>query len=96
MGLNDPFEFYMKRFDKMNVIINDFTFSNYTQIFDNIDMKIVKLQKPSLLPSFGANGFIIKKDNISGVLSLNKDMFYFDTDIPIKIYNKKNHLLLAN
>lgn len=95
MGLNDPFEFYMKRFDKMNVIINDFTFSNYTQIFDDIDMKIVKFTKPSLLPSFGANGFIIKKNDLHGVLSINKEMFYFDTDIPIKIYNKKKSFIIG-
>ena len=76
MGLNDPLEYYFKRFDKYNVIAEDFTYCKYIKEKETSDLIIAKFIKPSLLPTFGANGFFTKKSNISDYIN---DDYYFDT-----------------
>ena len=90
MGLNDPIEFYTKRFDKFNVILNDYSTCIKENKYDNIEYLIDKISdRNSLFPTFGANGTILKKNSIKSVLNIKKSLYYFDTDITFKIFNKK-------
>ena len=92
MGLNDPIEFYLGRFDKNNIIINDYTIFPKENLINNSKYLIDRLLHTNkLFPTFGANGTIYKKNKLKKVLNFNKLKYFFDVDVTLKIFvkNKK-------
>ena len=92
MGLNDPIEFYLGRFDKNNIIINDYTIFPKENLINNSKYLIDRLSFTNkLFPTFGANGTIYKKDKLKKILNFNKLKYFFDIDVSLKIFvkNKK-------
>ena len=92
MGLNDPIEFYLGRFDKNNIIINDYTIFPKENLINNSKYLIDRLSFANkLFPTFGANGTIYKKNKLKKILKFNKSKYFFDVDVSFKIFvkNKK-------
>lgn len=96
MGLNDPIEFYLQRFDKQNIIFNDYTTFPKINIINNPKYRIDKLLKYTHpFPTFGANGTIYKTSNLKKYLHFSKNKYLFDTDLTFKIYNKNNKFIVC-
>jgi glycosyltransferase involved in cell wall biosynthesis len=96
MGLNDPIEFYLERFDRQNIIHGDYTTFPKINIIDKPKYRIDRLTKhASLFPTFGANGTIYKKSNLKNYLNFSKDKYLFDTDLTFKIYKKNNKFIIC-
>jgi len=92
MGLNDPIEFYLGRFDKNNIIINDYTIFPKENLINNSKYLIDRLSFVNkLFPTFGANGTIYKKNKLKKIFNFNKSKYFFDVDVTLKIFvkNKK-------
>lgn len=96
MGLNDPFEYYLGRFDKYNIIVDDYTKCLKKNLIINSSFRIDEIiLQDKLFPTFGANGTILKKSSISEVLDFEKTEYYFDTDVTNKIFKKQKSFVVC-
>ena len=96
MGLNDPIEFYLERFDRKNIIYKDYTAFPKINIINNSKYRIDKLPKHTHpFPTFGANGTIYKKNILKKYLNFSKTKYLFDTDLTFKIYKKNNKFTIC-
>ena len=92
MGLNDPVEFYLKRFDKLNILYSDFSAIKYQTLSEDESQITAKFKFPEVLPTFGANGFLCDKNLF---IKSDTDGYFFDNDEVLKIYEKKKYFIIS-
>ena len=96
MGLNDPIEFYLQRFDRENVVFKDYTVFPKINIINNSKYIIDKLLPQNQnFPTFGANGTIYKKNQLKKYINFSKTKYLFDTDLTLKIFKKNKEFTIC-
>lgn len=77
IGMNDPVSLFLGNYNRLSHLTGRFTGFPVTIVRENDNAYIVEID-PARVPTFGANGFMIRRAALDG---LNWEPYYFDIDV---------------
>ena len=77
LGMNDPVSYFLGNYNRLSHLSGRFTGMNITVADDNDDAYIIEID-PTEVPTFGANGFMIRRSALEGIAW---QPYYFDIDV---------------
>jgi glycosyltransferase involved in cell wall biosynthesis len=77
LGMNDPMSYFLGNYNRFSYLSGRFTGMKLLTVTDTPHALIVEVN-PKAVPSFGANGFMVRRTAIEG---LSWKPYYFDIDV---------------
>jgi len=77
LGMNDPVSLFLGNYNRLSRLTGRFTGMDVDVVRDGDDAVVVDIM-PGAVPTFGANGFMIRRSALEG---LDWEPYYFDIDV---------------